>query len=354
MKYIPEEEVKKIFFQILLAVAYLHDIGVCHRDIKPDNFIFAKKGDQSIIKMIDFGLSKQYRKNELTTLVGTPYYVAPELFKESYSYKCDLWSIGVMLFVMLSGKPPFYDKTDNAIFKKILKCDYNFKDPIWKQVTGTAKNLIKRMLVIDPEKRMSPAEALSDPWFQEINLEQNNLGKNAITVELIQRLTNFRNNNGFQKQVIKLMVTVCDDPNGEIEDLRNVFFYLDYLNNGTISDKELGLFFKEIGEQKKESELKEIIDGLHLRQSGLITYTEFIAATIRKEFFTNDLNLNIAFRRFDIDNSGEITAQNMEQCFARFGIKLKKTEIDGFIADFDLRKDGVISREEFFEFMKRM
>jgi len=198
--------------------------------------------------MIDFGLSKQYRKNELTTLVGTPYYVAPELFKESYSYKCDLWSIGVMLFVMLSGKPPFYDKTDNAIFKKILKCDYNFKDPIWKQVTGTAKNLIKRMLVIDPEKRMSPAEALSDPWFQEINLEQNNLGKNAITVELIQRLTNFRNNNGFQKQVIKLMVTVCDDPNGEIEDLRNVFFYLDYLNNGTISDKELGLFFKEIGE----------------------------------------------------------------------------------------------------------
>ena len=205
--------------------------------------------------MIDFGLSKNYRRSDLCTLVGTPYYVAPELFKDTYTYKCDFWSLGVMLYVMLSGKPPFYDKDDRVIFKKILKCDYNFNAPIWDEVSKEAKNLIKKMILTDPDKRITPSEALEDPWFKKINLEMNNIGKNLITVELIERLSSFRKHNGFQKQVIKLMVNICDDPTGEIENLRYVFFYLDYLNNGTISAKELALFYKEIGEEKKESEL---------------------------------------------------------------------------------------------------
>lgn len=101
--------------------------------------------------MIDFGLSKNYRRGELSTLVGTPYYVAPELFKDTYTYKCDYWSLGVMLYVMLSGKPPFYAKNDRQIFKKILKCDYSFGEPVWNKVSAEAKSIIKRMIVTDPE-----------------------------------------------------------------------------------------------------------------------------------------------------------------------------------------------------------
>lgn len=160
--------------------------------------------------MIDFGLSKNYRRSELVTLVGTPYYVAPELFKEEYTYKCDYWSLGVMLYVMLSGKPPFYASNDRQIFKKILKCRYGFQNPIWETISGVAKSLIERMIVTDPEKRLSPQDALHDDWFSKINLHMNQLGKNELSHELVERLTKFQTINGFQKEVIKLMVNICD------------------------------------------------------------------------------------------------------------------------------------------------
>ena len=134
-RFIKENKVKRIFHDILSAVNHLHHRGICHRDLKPDNFIFSDKGDKSALKMIDFGLSKNYLTEELNSLVGTPYYVAPELFSKQYDYKCDYWSLGCILYIMLVGKPPFYAKTDELIFQKIAKVDYNFNDERWKSIS---------------------------------------------------------------------------------------------------------------------------------------------------------------------------------------------------------------------------
>lgn len=348
---LPEEKVKKVMFQILLAVNHLHEKGICHRDLKPDNFIYHDKEKDSDIKMIDFGLSKNFKTGRLTTLVGTPYYVAPDLFLDSYDERCDYWSVGVMMYVMLSGEPPFYAENDKGIFKKILSCNYSFKNPIWSKVSDQAKNLISLFLQKDPSKRLSIHDGLEDDWFHKINVERNNLGHSLISKELLRRLRRFRTTNNLQKEVIRLMVSIFND-SPEVSQLQNVFFYLDYLNNGTISWRELQTFLREIGEKTSDQEAKEIVESLHLRQSGVITYSEFIATTINKEFFTDVDHLNQAFKRFDIDKTLSITPLNIKKCFARFGFDLDEEHIAGYIKDFDIHKSGDISREEFFTMMR--
>ena len=147
-KYLLEKDCKRLMFQILCAVNHLHDKKICHRDLKPDNFLFSNKDEISDIKLIDFGLSKSFGETKhLKTVVGTPFYVAPDVFKGNYDEKCDYWSCGAMLYTMLCGTTPFQARTNKLIFSKINKCKYSFYHPIWSKISDEAKDLIKRFLV---------------------------------------------------------------------------------------------------------------------------------------------------------------------------------------------------------------
>ena len=117
------------------------------RDIKPENFLLFKEDDDSYIKLIDFGLAKRVSTNEIMTDPnGTPYYISPEVLKGSYTTQCDNWSMGVVLFIMLSGKPPFGGKANKDIIENVLKGEYSFKNPVWDQISDSAKDLISKLL----------------------------------------------------------------------------------------------------------------------------------------------------------------------------------------------------------------
>lgn len=172
-----ERDAARIIHSILSATSYLHSKDIVHRDIKPENILFVEKdNDESPVKLIDFGLSIRHPQGAkpLTTTVGTAYYMAPELIAGSYDRSCDLWSIGAVTYVMLSGRPPFNGPTDDVIFKKILRGLDRHKmetSNAWNGVSYQAKDFIRCLLNMDPESRWTADMALEHPWLKTVRLE---------------------------------------------------------------------------------------------------------------------------------------------------------------------------------------
>ncbi|EPS64721.1 serine/threonine protein kinase pk23, partial [Genlisea aurea] len=167
-----EEDAKNIVVQMLSVVAFCHLQGVVHRDLKPENFLFATKDEDSLMKVIDFGLSDFIRPDQrLNDIVGSAYYVAPEVLHRSYSTEADIWSIGVITYILLCGSRPFWARTESGIFRSVLRADPNFYDAPWPSVTSEAKDFVKRLLNRDHRKRMTAAQALTHPWLREPNIE---------------------------------------------------------------------------------------------------------------------------------------------------------------------------------------
>jgi len=148
-------------YDILSALSHCHKAGIIHRDIKPENLLFETSDENSVLKIIDFGTSRKITEDiKCTELIGTPYYVAPEVLEGAYDEKCDLWSCGVILYIMLSGYPPFNGLNTGKIFKKIKHALYTFSSEEWQGISEDAKDLISKLLQKDPNQRLSAEEAL--------------------------------------------------------------------------------------------------------------------------------------------------------------------------------------------------
>ncbi len=155
-----------IMGELMSAVAHCHAKGIVHRDLKPENILFETKGSAHI-RVIDFGISrKMLSSSPLRRKYGTPYYIAPEVLKGDYDEKCDVWSCGVILFVFLSGEPPFNGVNSRAILQRVASGNFAFRNPIWSHISPQAKSLISRMLTVSPSARPSAQDVLSDPWIQ--------------------------------------------------------------------------------------------------------------------------------------------------------------------------------------------
>ena len=174
-KMYSEKEAAKIFKQLMNGISYCHSKGICHRDLKPENILFLTNEDNSPIKIIDFGLSKIFgeikkddkkkkKKKNMKTKVGTAYYVSPEVLKGNYDEKCNIRSYGVILYILLSGEPPFNGEDDNDIYRAISKKKYSFPDKEWKNISKEAKDLISHMLC-DHDKRFNAMEVLNHSWI---------------------------------------------------------------------------------------------------------------------------------------------------------------------------------------------
>lgn len=143
-------------------------MGIMHRDIKPENLLFSiKDSNQGIIKISDFGLARYCKEDAFaTTTCGTPGYVAPEILQElPYKESCDYWSMGVVLYILLCGEPPFYDDDNFELFEKIKRCDYKFDQPIWDYISDEAKDLIRNLLIVEPGKRFTASQVQNHPWI---------------------------------------------------------------------------------------------------------------------------------------------------------------------------------------------
>jgi len=165
-----EKDAVNIVRQLVEGVHYLHNKGICHRDLKPENLLCSEHPDgEVVIKIADFGLSKAFSGGSvLETSCGTPDYAAPEVLQMdgAYDKSVDLWSIGVITYVLLCGFPPFYGKTQAQLFERILRADYDFPEPEWTNVSTAAKDFISKLLVLEPQVRMNSLQALEHPWLQ--------------------------------------------------------------------------------------------------------------------------------------------------------------------------------------------
>ncbi|XP_037710500.1 ovarian-specific serine/threonine-protein kinase Lok isoform X2 [Drosophila subpulchrella] len=176
-KLLSEETSKLYFYQMCHAVKYLHDRGITHRDLKPDNVLLETNDEETLLKVSDFGLSKFVQKDSvMRTLCGTPLYVAPEVLitggREAYTRKVDIWSLGVVLFTCLSGTLPFSDEYGTPAAQQIKKGRFAYGHPAWKGVSQRAKLLINQMLIVDPEKRPSIDDVLQCSWLRDTQMLQ--------------------------------------------------------------------------------------------------------------------------------------------------------------------------------------
>lgn len=163
-----EGEARDVVAPIFDALIYCHKLGIVHRDIKPENLLLTDKElGSGVMKVSDFGLARFVQEDTFaTTTCGTPGYVAPEILHEKpYKEGCDFWSVGIVLFILLSGEPPFYHEDNFELFELIKKCRYDMNKPIWKEISDEAKSFIKGLLVADPSKRMTASEIQNHPWM---------------------------------------------------------------------------------------------------------------------------------------------------------------------------------------------
>ncbi|KAM5194294.1 calcium/calmodulin-dependent protein kinase type IV-like [Mantella aurantiaca] len=165
--YYSERDAACVVQQILEAVSYLHGNGVVHRDLKPENLLYADMTPNSLLKIADFGLSKIIDDQvTMKTVCGTPGYCAPEILQGSaYGPEVDMWSVGVVAYILLCGFEPFFDpRGDQYTYSRILACNYEFISPWWDEISLNAKDLVKKLIALDPQKRLTVSQALQHPW----------------------------------------------------------------------------------------------------------------------------------------------------------------------------------------------
>lgn len=228
-----EKIASKIMKEIVNAVLYCHINGIVHRDIKSDNILFVKNDINSPIKLIDFGISVKFEKDtKLKEKTGTVLYIAPEVINGSYDEKCDIWSLGVLLYMMLSGTPPFYGANRKEVMAKIRKGKFSFKGRMWNLISKEAKDLIERMLTYQPEKRPSCREVLNHPWFlKDEEAKINNDG-------YLENMKKYENQSQLVHAVLTFLITNIVQ-HDEIKELEKLFKKLDKDKDGKLSREEL-------------------------------------------------------------------------------------------------------------------
>ena len=208
-----EKEAATLLEKVISAINYLHSSQICHRDIKPENFLYTFPDKGADVKIIDFGLATKFGEEMMHTVVGTPYYVAPEVLRGSYGQSCDVWSLGVLLYVLLAGYPPFNGETQQEIFHKILHGEYDFDQGEWEDVSPEARDLISSMLVLSPEKRTTLVQVLKHDWFR---VHQG--AKPQVPLRILDKLTHYKAPKRLKQEALKVVVKLLS--NEQIDELR--------------------------------------------------------------------------------------------------------------------------------------
>ncbi|KAJ8762225.1 hypothetical protein K2173_007381 [Erythroxylum novogranatense] len=342
-----EREAANIIRQTVNVVHVCHFMGVLHRDLKPENFLLASKQDDAPLKATDFGLSV-FIEEEIVyeDFVGSAYYVAPEVLKRSYGKEIDVWSAGVILYILLSGVPPFWAETEKGIFEAILRGHLDLESSPWPEISSSAKDLIKKMLTRDPKRRITAAQALEHPWLK----VDGEASDKPIDSAVLIRMKQFRAMNKLKK--LALMVIAENLSGEEIKGLKQMFQNMDTDGNGTITYDELKSGLSRLGSKLTEAEIKQLMDAADVDKSGTIDYVEFITATMHRHRLEREEHLFQAFQFFDKDGSGFITRDELKQAMSQYGMGDEAT-IDEVINDVDIDKDGKINYEEFVAMMRK-
>ena len=349
-----EADCANIMKSLLAAVNYLHGKNIVHRDLKPENIMLTKnlstmKNKKYEIKLIDFGTAKQFEPHQkLNKFIGTSYYIAPEVLKENYDEKCDIWSCGVILYILLCGYPPFNGNSNVDIYHNIQNNPPYFNGEEWKDVTKEAIDLIKCMLNKIPSKRFSAEQCLNHKWFKLLTLKEKGdeksiekLGK-KLQLRVINKMADFVKENRLKQAVLQFISTQFHLKKEE-DDLKALFSEFDIKQKGQISKE---VFYEKLSQLYGENDGREICDRiferLDLDGSGEISYDEFLSAMIDGKKVITDDRLAKAFKMFDKDGNGKLSIDEIIEVFGGEESYWKKV-----IEDVDLNHDGEVDYEEF-------
>ncbi len=339
-----EKDAAKYFKQILSAVVYCHAHHIVHRDLKPENLLLESNEENANIKVIDFGTSQTFNPDKkMSQKFGTPYYIAPEVLKKEYNEKCDVWSCGVILYILLSGRPPFPGKNEVEIIKQVEAGVYHMDTPEWKSISILAKDLIRHMLEISPVKRYSSLTALNHKWITKYETE---VVENE-SVLILDNLRKFRTTSKLEQAAYMYIMTQLMTTK-EKKELQRVFSEMDKNHDGTLSREELIEGYTKMCGSPTEAItiVDEIMSKADNDGSGTIDYTEFLIATSNKKTMLSEEKLKATFAMFDQDGSGYITPNEIKEILGA-GQNISDEAWEEMIKEVDVNGDGQISYEEF-------
>lgn len=331
---------------IVEVVQACHRHGVMHRDLKPENFLFANKRENSPLKAIDFGLSVFFKPGDrFTEIVGSPYYMAPEVLKRNYGPEVDVWSAGVILYILLCGVPPFWAETEQGVAQAILRGVIDFKRDPWPKVSERAKSLVRQMLEPDPKRRLTAQQVLDHQWLQN--------AKQAPEIPLgdvvRSRLKQFSAMNKLKKKALRVIAELLSGE--EVDGLRKMFNTMDTNNNGAISFEEFKTGLHKLGSQLSENEIQQLMEA-DVDKNGTLDYGKFAALTVQLQRMDNDEHLQKAFSHFDLDGNGFIDYEELKQALSEDLVPEEADTVKDIMNEVDTDKDGQISYEEFASMMR--
>jgi calcium-dependent protein kinase len=344
-KRFSEEEAIDALRQMLLALNYIHSHGIVHRDIKLENFVYDKK-DSSHLKLIDFGFSKMWNPAEqqpMNKSLGTLSYVAPEVLNKCYTSQCDLWSLGVIGFILLSGYLPF-SGTDAAQKRNIRKGNFAMEVDKWDNISEGAKDFIFKLLEVNPSKRLTARTALEHPWIT----KSCSAVPQDIDIKVIEALREFGRVSKFRRCCMEMLAWSLS--NEERAQVRGYFLRLDADHSGGITLSELEDVMIDKFHAADKLETLHVFEALDYNHDQEIHYSDFLAAMVDSQINLNEQHLDAAFRRFDADRTGYISLENLR---AVLGSQVDGEKVEVFMKDVNESKNGRISFSEFSSYLRR-
>jgi len=358
-----ENQLAVLFYQVFSGLSYLHDHHILHRDLKLENIMISDiekdlktKEDYFWIKIIDFGTAKIFKKNKNEkAVVGSSYYIAPEVLKQKYNEKCDTWSVGVILYMLIVGRAPFDGKTDEEIIESIKIGVYNNKHPKLLSKSKETQDLVYSLLERNINKRLSANEALNHNFFNKFNGRALFSNFNVSDIQIyLDNLLNYKFQSKFQQLVLAFVVHNIPKSK-ETKIILKLFRYFNLSGNCKLTKVELinGLY-----KFRDKDKVDKVVDDIFLMldgdNNGYIEYEEFLRACIDKSSALNNDNLKYAFKFLDKDNSGTLSVDKIMGAFVKKGNATLLSIFKHTIKEVDKDRDGLINFEDFKELMLRV
>lgn len=300
------------------------------------------------MKLIDFGLATRCTPDQvLTTKAGTPYYVAPQVLAGKYDGQiADMWSLGVIMYVILCGYPPFYGETDAEILAKVRLGNFSFNARDWKGISENAKNLVRMNLKMNPRDRFTAQQALEHAWFQGME----GLSEAVMDPSVIDRFRHFRTRTKFQKAALQVIATQLGEK--DIKVLKDIFIGLDANGNGKVSLEEVKKGMEKAGITDMPHDLADLIDFAGENSTDMLDYTEFLAACLDRKVVLSEDVLWSAFRVFDKDGNGQICPAELKVMLSSGDVEASDECVANIIKDVDKNGDRNVDFAEFVAMMR--